>query len=256
MAVTIDGSTSNVIYGKGDVSLQLNPGDNYRMFTLYKDWQSQDPQPIDLSNGQKLYLVFKSLKKEIRIPEYDLINSDYSVDKVNGQVLFKISKKNSIDILAMDKRVFYIVRQYDVVDGIGENDRTSDEEILYTGVWKDESESTVESYTTRIKNLEADLEAKNKEILGLQAGNLKLMEQNAELAQEKAKLQDEKKDLQTVIGELEIKLNEYESGTEYTGNVIGGGSTYSIIAGGRLTEDFTEEQMKEMLGKLANLNQF
>ena len=120
MAVTIKGNTSNVVYGKGDVCLKLNPFDNFRMFTLYEDWRSDDRIPIDLSNGQKLYLVFKSKKKEIRIPEYDLINTEYTVDKVNGQVLFKISKKNAIDILAMDTRVFYITRQYDVTDYTGD----------------------------------------------------------------------------------------------------------------------------------------
>ena len=111
MAVSVSGNTSSVVYGKGDICLKLNPFDNFRLFTLYEDWRSDDRKPIDLSNGQKIYLVFKSKKKEIRIPEYDEINSAYTVDKVNGQVLFKISKKNAIDILAMDTRVFYITRQ-------------------------------------------------------------------------------------------------------------------------------------------------
>ena len=101
MAVSVKGNISNVVYGKGDVCLKINPFDNYRMFTLYEDWRSDDRKPIDISNGQKIYLVFKSKNKEIRIPEYDTVESGYSVDKVNGQVLFKISKKNAIDILAM-----------------------------------------------------------------------------------------------------------------------------------------------------------
>ena len=133
MAVDVKGNTSSVVYGKGDICLKINPFDNFRLFTLYEDWRSDDHVPIDLSNSQKIYLVFKSKKKEIRIPEYDEVNSAYTVDKVNGQVLFKISKKNAIDILALDTRVFYITRIYDTTDYTGEKVVSSDEEVLYTG---------------------------------------------------------------------------------------------------------------------------
>ena len=59
MAVSVSGNTSSVVYGKGDICLKLNPFDNFRLFTLYEDWRSDDRKPIDLSNGQKIYLVFK-----------------------------------------------------------------------------------------------------------------------------------------------------------------------------------------------------
>ena len=64
MAVSVSGNTNSVVYGKGDICLKLNPFDNFRLFTLYEDWRSDDRKPIDLSNGQKIYLVFKSKKKE------------------------------------------------------------------------------------------------------------------------------------------------------------------------------------------------
>ena len=156
MAVSIKGNVSNVGYGKGDVCLKINPFDSYRLFTLYEDWRGDDRVPIDLSNNQKLYLVFKSNNKEIRIPEYNTIDSNYIVDKVNGQVLFKISKKNAIDILAMDEKKFYITRLYDTTDYTGDNVLSSDEEVLYNGVWKDESDNTVDNYTSQLKNLMAN----------------------------------------------------------------------------------------------------
>ena len=149
MAISVKGNTSNVVYGKGDICLKLNPFDNFRLFTLYDDWRNDDRKPLDLSNGQKLYLIFKSKKSEIRIPEYDLVDSNYTVDKVNGQVLFKISKKNAIDILAMDTDIFYITRVYDIMDSTGQKVTSSEEEVLYTGKFKDETSNTVENYTSQ-----------------------------------------------------------------------------------------------------------
>jgi hypothetical protein len=251
MAVSIEGNTSSVVYGKGDICLKINPFDNFRMFTLYSDWRSDDRKPIDLSNGQKIYLVFKSRNKEIRIPEYDLINSEYSVDKVNGQVLFKISKKNAIDILAMDTRVFYITRLYDITDYTGEKVLSSDEEVLYTGQWKDESSNTIDNYTSQIKSLMSMLEDRNKQIKDLQEANIRLMEQNAELATSVEKLQGENDKMSADIMDLETKVNEYEGGVEYTGTVVGAGTHHTIITG--LKSDgtnLTEEQLADALKRL------
>ena len=251
MAVSVKGNTSNVVYGKGDVCLKLNPFDNYRMFTLYEDWRSDDRVPIDLSNGQKLYLVFKSKKKEIRIPEYDLINTEYTVDKVNGQVLFKISKKDAIDILAMDTRVFYITRQYDITDYTGDKVMASDEEVLYTGQWKDETSNTVDNYTSQIKNLMDILEERNKQIQDLQESNAKLIAQNAEFATTLASLQEENDKLSSELSELETKLAEYESGNEYTGTVVGEATHHMIVTAKRLNgEEYTEDELKKALETL------
>ena len=191
MAVDVKGNTSSVVYGKGDICLKINPFDNFRLFTLYEDWRSDDHVPIDLSNSQKIYLVFKSRKKEIRIPEYDEVNSAYTVDKVNGQVLFKISKKNAIDILALDTRVFYITRIYDTTDYTGEKVVSSDEEVLYTGQWKDESSNTIDNYTSQIKNLMNILEDRNRQIKDLQDSNVKLIEQNANMSVELTTLHED-----------------------------------------------------------------
>lgn len=251
MAVSIKGNTSSVVYGKGDICLKLNPFDNFRMFTLYEDWRSDDRKPIDLSNGQKLYLVFRSKKKEIRIPEYDLIDSEYTVDKVNGQVLFKISKKQAIDILAMENRIFYITRVYDVTDYTGQKVLSSDEEVLYTGQWKDETSNTVDNYTTQLKNLMDIVNERNKQIKDLQEANVKLMEQNADFATSLTSLQEENEKLQSDISDLEARLAEYEAGNEYSGTVVGEGTHHTVITGRTIDgQQYTEEQMADALKTL------
>lgn len=251
MAVSIKGNTSSVVYGKGDICLKINPFDNFRLFTLYEDWRNDDRKPIDLSNGQDIYLVFKSRNKEIRIPEYDLIDSDYTVDKVNGQVLFKISKKQAIDILAMDTRVFYITRVYKVTDYTGEKILSSDEEVLYTGQWKDETSNTVDNYTSQLKNVMGILEDRNQQIKDLQESNVKLMEQNADFAESLAALQEENDRLSSEISDLEAKLAEYEAGNEYQGTVIGDATHHTVITGQRLNgNEYTEEQLAEALKTL------
>ena len=253
MAITVKGNTSSVVYGKGDICLKINPFDNFRLFTLYEDWRSDDRKPIDLSNGQKIYLVFRSKNKEIRIPEYDMIDSDYTVDKVNGQVLFKIPKKQAVDILSLDNRVFYITRVYDVTDYTGEKILSSDEEVLYTGQWKDETSNTVDNYTSQLKNLMGIVEDRNKQIKDLQDANVKLMEQNANFATTLNTLQEEYDKLLSDYNLIEAKLTEYESGNEYSGTVVGEGTHHTVITGLTLTGEnveFTEEQMAAALKNL------
>lgn len=252
MAVSVNGNTNSTVYGKGDICLKLNPFDNFRMFTLYEDWRSDDRKPIDLSNGQKIYLVFKSKKKEIRIPEYDLVDSNYTVDKVNGQVLFKIAKKQAIDILTMDTKVFYITRVYDVKDSTGKKVVSSDEEVLYIGQWKDETSNTVENYTSQVKTLMTTLDDRDAQIKSLQESNVKLMEQNADLAAQLAALQDSYDKMYVEYTAVEAKLAEYQSGAEYTGTVIGTGTNYKIVTGVNSTtgKNYTEEEMANALKNL------
>ena len=252
MAITVQGTINDTIYGKGDICLKLSPFDNYRMFTLYEDWRTDDRKPIDLSNGQKIYLVFKSGKKEIRIPEYDLVDIDYAPDKVNGQVLFKISKKNAINILALNTDIFYITRVYEVTDYSGERVISSEEEVLYTGRFRDESEYAVDSYTTQLKNATDLLAERNKQISDLMESNAKLMNQNAEYAEVINNLQTENEQMETEITDLETQVAQYESGTEYDGEIISDKATkYTIIEG----KNYTEEQMQDAVDYLQDIYQ-
>lgn len=239
-------SASNIIYGKGDVCLKINPFDNYRLFTLYDDWTSDDRKPLDLSNGQTLYLVFKSKKKEIRIPECSSVDTGYSVDKVNGQVLFKISQKNATDILAMDSNVFYITRIYETND-IGYTVGSSDEEVIYTGRWKDETSNTVEGYVSQILEFKNLLDERNTQISNLQSSIASLTKQNTEYATQLEELKETNDNLSAEITTLESKLAEYERGVEYSGEIITNkGSITSIVLGRQYTEQELADFAKQL----------
>ena len=52
-----------------------------------------------MSDGQKLYIVFRQGSREIRIPEYSTDTFNIKIDKSKGQVLFKITKKQVEEII-------------------------------------------------------------------------------------------------------------------------------------------------------------
>lgn len=251
MAITISGNSNSTIYGKGDVCLQLNPFDCYRMFTLYENWRSDDRKPINLSGDQKIYLVFKSKNKEIRIPEYNEVMV-YTPDKVNGQVLFKISQKNAIDILALDNRIFYITRMHETYDLQGQSVVSSDEEVIYVGQWKDESSNLKEDFTSQIKQLTSLLEERNLAIKDLQESNAQLIKQNVDMAMEKEELKKANENLELTVSELEAENDSLKSGAELSGTVIGKGDHYTIY---EFTDSMTEEQMEQYIKEHQNTSQ-
>ena len=113
MAELIRGDITKGIKSVGELSLRISKFDSYRLFTLYEN--VKEGKVMNISGNQKYYLVFKSPNREIRIPEYDT-KGDFEVDKVNGCILFKITKKNATDIINMKNsgdRIFYIVRVYE-----------------------------------------------------------------------------------------------------------------------------------------------
>jgi len=236
----------NTVYGKGDVCLKISPFDNFRKFTLYENWKNDDRKTIDISNGPKIYLVFKTKKKEIRIPEY----TEYDVDKVNGEVMFKITKKNAIDILSLSDHTFYITRIYETTDMSGDNVTSSDEEVLYAGQWKDESSSEVESYTEKIKTLLAMLEDRNQQIKDLQSSNAALMEQNVNFAAQIEDYKDTVDSLNNEINTLETKVATYESGEIYEGKVLSDDGTMVYVDTSSAKDlNMTEEQWGQAIKK-------
>lgn len=244
--MAINGNTSNVIYSKGDVSLNLNPYDNYRLFTLYDDWSSSDRKPIDLSGEQSLYLIFKSGNKEVRIPE---CITDYQVDKVNGQVLFKINQKNATDILSMENKVFYITRVYEITDSSGLRTISSDEEVLYTGLWKEEGTGSVENFTSEIKKLNDIIADRDSTISKLQTTVAELVQQNVELSTQLEDLRELNKEYESRIDELEKNIAQYESGEIHQGDIITDKAVYYKIAS---TDQLTEEQMIDLMKQQEN----
>lgn len=234
------------VYGKGDICLNINPFDNYRLFTIYDDWRNDDRKPLNLSGDQKMYLVFKSRRKEIRIPEYDGSSGSYFVDKVNGEVLFKITKKNAMDILSMEEKTFYITRIYEIVDQYGDNEMISDEEVLYIGQWVDGSTSVAENYTSKIKSLMDTINELKASLTDLQRSNSALMIQNVEYASRIEELNASNEELNNSINSLEERLTEYESGNIYDATLIGEGTYTNIIS----NRQYTEEEIQNAFNAL------
>lgn len=244
MALNIIGNSSENVYTKGDVCLQLTPFDNYRMFTLYTDWRDVDRQPLDLTGNQKIYLVFKSKSKEIRIPEFDNIDSRYNVDKVNGQVVFKISQKNSVDILAMDSNVFYITRVFEITDTSGNFIKSSEEEVLYTGEWKEEGSRGPENLTAQIKSLNSMITALKDNIAELQKSNADLIQQNVDFAVQIEEYKSLNETLESQNADLQEQIAKYESGEIYEGEVLDNSVTRTNII---THHSYTEDELKNLV---------
>ena len=138
MAELIKGDATKGIKNVGELALRISKFDSYRLFTLYEN--VRDRKVMDVSGNQKYYLVFKSPKKEIRIPEYNP-KGFFEVDKVNGCILFKITKKNAEDILSMKtggERIFHIIRVFEETDDYGKVLSITDEVEVYNGKWGDD----------------------------------------------------------------------------------------------------------------------
>lgn len=244
MALNIIGNSSENVYAKGDVCLQLTPFDNYRMFTLYTDWRNVDRQPLDLTGNQKIYLVFKSKSKEIRIPEFDNIDSKYNVDKVNGQVVFKISQKNSVDILAMDTKTFYITRVFEIIDTEGNFIKSSEEEVLYTGEWKEEGSRGPENLTAQVRALNEVVTSLRENVAELQRTNADLIQQNVDFAVQIEEYKSLKESLESEKMDLEAKIAKYESGEIYEGELLDNSATRTNIITHRT---YTEDELKNLV---------
>ena len=87
---------------QGDGVIKISPFDDYFLFTLFNEINSENV-PIDLTNVGTLYIVFIGQNDEIRIPNYTNVQD---IDMSSGQVLFRIDKENSKKILALDNRNF------------------------------------------------------------------------------------------------------------------------------------------------------
>ena len=155
----VTGDSSKSIKSVGELALRISKFDSYRLFTLYEDIRSR--KLMDVSGDQRYYLVFKSPKKEIRIPEYDP-KGFFQVDKVNGCILFKITKKNAEDILSMrtaGEKIFHIIRVFEERDIFGKVINVTDEVEVYNGKWGDDYEFSTFSTANKIDLLTKALAA-------------------------------------------------------------------------------------------------
>jgi len=184
---------------QGDGMIRISPFDDYFLFTLFDEVDGEDT-PIDLSNVGTLYLNFIGETDDIDIKNHTQVEE---VDLSQGEVLFRITRSDSKKILALNNNNFYIsTKMIDPSDG-----STSDESVLYQGVWlavDDANRTTLTSqieeqrleYSIELAKLQAEIEALKKEnealsvssaedqltIQGLQASNEELVDEIAELS--------------------------------------------------------------------------
>ena len=252
MAEIISGDRTKGIKNVGELALRISRFDSYRLFTLYEN--TQERKIMDVSGNQKYYLVFRSPSKEIRIPEYDP-KGFFEVDKVNGCILFKISKKNAEDILGMKtagEKIFYIIRTYEERDSFGKVLSVTDEVEVYHGKWGDD-----EAFTTFTTENKVDLLTKSlavqidknatqlNEYKDLQEKHNLEVQKNSELEKEIEALRAENESLQT-------QINDY-LGDTYDGTILSTDTKYIAFENTLENVTFTEEQYKtaidEMLSK-------
>ena len=225
--ISVSGVVNDTIYAKGDTCLLINPFDTYHLFRIYNNWNTDSKSLFNLlDSGQKIFLIFKSNKTEIRIPEFDNSGSTYSVDRTNGEVLFKITKENANNILAMSSNTFYLTRVFEYYDGDGNLIYTSGEEVIFTGKWADESKWASSSLTAMIESLKKQLESANSQIYSL---TRTVNEQKLRLEsyiEENQSLQERVTTLESENEEMQRELSAYESANEFTSVVISDNATY------------------------------
>ena len=249
MVEVIKGDNTKGIKSVGELALRISKFDSYRLFTLYEN--VREKKLMDVSGNQKYYLVFKSPKKEIRIPEYDP-KGFFEVDKVNGCVLFKITKKNAEDILSMKtagEKIFHIIRVFEETDNFGRVINVTDEVEVYHGRWGDD-----EAFNTFTTENKVDLLTK---ALAAQVDkNQKLLDEYNKLLEgynsEVNKTNEYEKEIETLRAErdeLQTLLNAYTSNT-YDGTILSTDTKYIALENSKDGAQFTEEQYKSAMSEL------
>ena len=238
MAELITGDKTKGIKSVGELALRISKFDSYRLFTLYENIQER--KVMDVSGDQKYYLVFKSPKKEIRIPEYD------------GCILFKITKKNAEDILSMKtagEKIFYIIRVFEERDAFGKVLSVTDEVEVYNGKWGDDS--AFSSFTTenKVDLLTKSLAAQvDKNATQLNEYKDLLEKYNSEVN----KASDLEKELEAMRAErdsLQMLLNEY-TGNTYDGTLLSTDTKYVAFENTLENVSFTEEEFANAMNEL------
>lgn len=255
MAELITGDRTKGIKSVGELALRISKFDSYRLFTLYEN--VRDRKVMDVSGNQKYYLVFKSPNKEIRIPEYEP-NGFFEVDKVNGCILFKITKKNANDILSMKtagEKIFYIIRVYEDRDAFGKVLSVTDEVEVYHGKWGED-----DAFITFTTENKVDLLTKS---LAVQVDkNTRQLSEYKDLYEkyneEVNKTSDLEKELEAMRAErdsLQTMLNEY-TGNTYDGTILSTDTKYVALENTLENVSFTEEEFSKALQELMSKEGF
>ena len=242
----VTGDSSKSIKSVGELALRISKFDSYRLFTLYEDIRSR--KLMDVSGDQRYYLVFKSPKKEIRIPEYDP-KGFFQVDKVNGCILFKITKKNAEDILSMrtaGENIFHIIRVFEERDIFGKVINVTDEVEVYNGKWGDDYEFSTFSTANKIDLLTKALAAQVDKNANLLKEYSELLEKYNDEVVKTSEFEKEIEKLRVNIDSLNLQLNEY-TGNTYDGTLLSTDTKYIAFENTMNNVSFTEEQLSEAI---------
>lgn len=256
MAEIIKGDNTKGIKSVGELALRISRFDSYRLFTLYENVGER--KVMDVSGNHKYYLVFKSISKEIRIPEYEP-NGLFEVDKVNGCILFKITKKNAEDILGMKtggERIFYIVRVFEEKDAFGKVLNVTDEVEVYHGKWGDDAAFTTFTTETKVdlltKSLAVQVDRNAKQFTEYQ----ELQEKYNEEVRKTSDLEKELEVMRVERDALQASLNEYVGDT-HEGTLLSTDTKYIAFENTLENISFTEDQYSNAMSELmtkSNIN--
>ena len=255
--ITVSGDVDETVYAKGDTCLLINPFDTYHLFRVYDNWKSASRTPINLADsGQRLYLVFRNRKTEVRIPEYTNSVSGFDVDKANGEVLFKISKENAATILSMSSNVFYITRTFEHDGDDGDTVFSSGEEVVFTGNWADENKWTGTTLTSTIESLRKQLDSANSQILALTQSMNDYRVKAESLSAENATLRSRADALEAENADLKSEVSKYADADEFTSVVISDNAKYQYykgdtevsVSGGSLKKELEDNNIIDFSG--------
>jgi hypothetical protein len=246
MGEIVTGDNTKGIKGVGELALRISRFDSYRLFTLYENVKER--KVMNVSGNQKYYLVFKSPKKEIRIPEYEP-NGWFEVDKANGCILFKITKKNAEDILSMKtagEKIFYIIRVFEERDAFGKVLNITDEVEVYNGKWGDDEEFSSFSTENKIDLLTKALASQIDKNANVLKDYNELLEKHNDISNENIELQAEISTLRSQMEELQSILNEY-TGNTYDGTLLSTDTKYIALTNTMENISLTEDELKNAI---------
>jgi hypothetical protein len=248
MANIVTGDINKGIKRIGELALRISRYDSYRLFTLYEN--VGEKKVMNVSGNQKYYLVFRSPKSEIRIPEYDP-KGFFEVDKANGCILFKITKKNAEDILGMKtggENIFHIIRVYEERDSFGRVLSVTDEVEVYNGKWGDDAAFNTFSTENKVDLLTKSLATQiDRNATQLNQLNDLYEKYNNEVI----KNSDLEKELEALRAErdsLQEQVNEY-MGSTYDGTLLSTDTKYVVLENTLENVTFTEAEMSKAINE-------
>lgn len=253
MAKIISGDINKGIKGVGELALRISRFDSYRLFTLYENVNER--KVMDVSGNQKYYLVFRSPNKEIRIPEYDP-KGFFEVDKVNGCVLFKITKKNAEDILGLKtggEKIFYIIRVYEETDSFGKVLSITDEVEVYHGKWGDDEAFTTFTTENKVDYLEKALAEMASRYQNLYNTHEELQNAYNKEFKDKSDLESQLETMRAENDRLNTQINEI-NGNTVEGTLLSTDTTYIALDSAFQNLNITEEHYQNALNQALNVS--